>query len=107
MKKEPQSFTKQIMYVVVCLYFLGATIGTILVAVAALVDIMHGSPLDTAMFVAYAAYLGGPTATAIGFYAWKSKAENILKIANSNKVQQEQPVDISAFANSLFTNMEG
>ena len=32
------------------------------------------------------AYIGAPTATAFGFYAWKSKAENILKIAKSKKM---------------------
>lgn len=32
------------------------------------------------------AYIGAPTATAFGFYAWKSKAENVLKIAKSKKM---------------------
>ena len=32
------------------------------------------------------AYIGAPTATAFGFYAWKSKAENVLKIAKSKKL---------------------
>lgn len=32
------------------------------------------------------AYIGAPTATAFGFYAWKAKAENILKIAKSKKM---------------------
>ena len=31
-------------------------------------------------------YIGAPTATAFGFYAWKSKAENVLKIAKSKKM---------------------
>ena len=32
------------------------------------------------------AYIGAPTATAFGFYAWKAKAENVLKIAKSKKM---------------------
>lgn len=31
-------------------------------------------------------YIGTPTAVAFGFYAWKSKAENVLKIAKSKKM---------------------
>ena len=31
-------------------------------------------------------YIGTPTAMAFGFYAWKSKAENVLKIAKSKKM---------------------
>lgn len=29
------------------------------------------------------AYIGSPVAVAYGFYAWKSKAENVIKIAQS------------------------
>ena len=31
------------------------------------------------------AYIGAPTATAFGFYAWKAKAENIIKISAAIK----------------------
>lgn len=99
MKKKENSFTKSIMAVVVLLYFVGAFVGTVLVVVAAIVDIGMGVPLDTGMFIAYAAYIGGPTATAIGFYAWKSKAENILKIQNSASPNEKTPVDIEVLAN--------
>ena len=68
---KDSTFTKAYMSIIVFLYFTGALIGTVLVLVAAIIDIKHGTPLDTSMFIAYAAYLGGPTATAIGFYAWK------------------------------------
>ncbi|MDX9917312.1 MAG: hypothetical protein RBT15_04775 [Gudongella sp.] len=82
-KEETKNFSKSIMSTVVLLYFSGALIGTILVIISAIVDVKLGISIDTSMFVAYAAYLGGPTATAIGFYAWKSKAENVLKIGKS------------------------
>ena len=77
------SFSKSIMSTVVFLYFMGSIIGTALVILSAIIDLRLGTPLDTSMFVAYAAYLGGPTATAIGFYAWKSKAENVIKISKT------------------------
>lgn len=32
------------------------------------------------------AYIGAPTATAFGFYAWKAKAENIMKIGKSKQL---------------------
>ena len=34
-------------------------------------------------------YIGAPAATAIGFYCWKSKAENILKIAKNKKLDDK------------------
>jgi len=83
------TFTKSIMTIVVLLYFLGAILGGALVVVSALVDVKLGGAIDTQMFIAYVTYIGGPTATAIGFYAWKSKAENILKIQNSNQLSQK------------------
>ena len=82
------SFTKSIMSTVVFLYFMGSLIGTALVVLAAVMDVRHNNPLDTSMFVAYAAYLGTPTATAIGFYAWKSKAENVLKIGKTFEIDK-------------------
>lgn len=85
MKEKKIEFTKSIMSVVVLLYFMGAILGTILVIIAAVVNMKQEVGIDTAMFMAYAAYIGGPTATAIGFYAWKSKAENLLKIKYGNE----------------------
>lgn len=102
--KEKPSFTKSIMTIVMLLYFLGAIMGGVLVILAALIDVNLGGTIDTAMFIAYAAYIGGPTATAIGFYAWKSKAENILKIQNTNTlVQKEADTTIA----SALANMKG
>lgn len=80
---ETKTFTKSIMSTIVILYFFGFILGSILVIMSANTDIKLGSPVDSSMFMAYAAYIGGPTATAIGFYAWKSKAENMIKLSNS------------------------
>lgn len=82
-KNEASTFSKSILSTVVLLYFIGAIIGAFLVVTAARVDIKLNIPLNSTMFIAYATYIGGPTATAIGFYAWKSKAENLLKITKS------------------------
>ena len=83
MENKTNTFSKSIMSTIVFLYLAGALLGSVLVIVSAFVDIRLQVPIDTSMFMAYAAYLGGPTATAIGFYAWKSKAENIIKIGKS------------------------
>lgn len=91
-EEKTNTFTKSIMSIIVFLYFIGALIGTGLVILAAIIDIKLSTPLDTAMFVAYAAYVGTPTAIAIGFYAWKSKAENVLKIAKSFEIEKSVEV---------------
>lgn len=80
------------MSIVVFLYFMGAVLGTILVILSAIIDVKYQAQIDTQMFIAYAAYVGGPTATAIGFYAWKSKAENLLKIQLSNEIDDKSIV---------------
>lgn len=87
-ESRKNTFTKSIMSVVVLLYFIGATLGTALVILSAIVNLKHNISIETSMFIAYAAYLGGPTATAIIFYAWKSKAENVIKIAKSFEAEE-------------------
>lgn len=103
--KEKITFTKSIMIVIMLLYFIGFILGGVLVILAALADIRIGGPLNTGMFIAYAAYIGGPTATAISFYAWKSKAENVLKIHNSASKAIQKECD-STLA-SVLANMGG
>ena len=87
--ERENSFSKSIMSTIVLLYIIGALLGTLLVILAAVVDIKNGMPLESSMFIAYATYLGGPTATSIIFYAWKSKAENVLKIGQSFKAEED------------------
>ena len=89
---ETANFSKSIMSTIVLLYFLGAVLGGILVVISVAQDLNLNSPVDSSMFIAHAAYLGGPTATAIGFYAWKSKAENVLKIGKSLPEQNMEAV---------------
>lgn len=87
-QKEKLTFTKSIMSIVMFLYFVGVIIGTFLLIFAAYNDYKMGVAIDSSMFITYATYLCTPTATAIGFYAWKSKAENLLKIQQSYESQK-------------------
>ena len=110
-KEKKYTFTKIYMALIGVLYFVGAMIGGWLVITSALLDAEAGRSLDSSMFVAYATYLGGPTAIAIGFYAWKSKAENLLKIKNSlenrNKVHIEPLSDVNQRVLDTLANMKG
>lgn len=89
-QREKTTFTKSVMAIIVLLFFTGAVIGGILVVVSAMIDIKLGGNIDVSMFIAYGSYIGAPTTAAIGFYAWKSKAENVLKIQNSNIGENKQ-----------------
>lgn len=91
-QKYSSTFTKMTMRVIYFLFILGAIIGGVLVVCSAVWDTKLGFQIDTGMFIAYAAYLGTPTAVAIGFYAWKSKAENLLKIKASNEGKEHDPL---------------
>lgn len=79
------TFTKLSMILLYTIFVLGAIIGGVLTIWSAKNDITLGLQIDSAMFVAYGAYIGAPTTIAISFYAWKSKSENLLKIQYSNK----------------------
>ena len=51
--------------------------------------------IDTAQLGVLLAYIGAPTGITIGFYCWKSKAENMIKIAKSNPDVPMAPVDLN------------
>lgn len=87
-KEKKVTFTKLYMVLIGLLYLAGSMLGAFLVLWASSLDAEAGRPIDPQMFIAYAGYLAGPTAVAIGFYAWKSKSENLLKIKNSFDKQQ-------------------
>ena len=100
-KTEKTNFSKSIMSTIVLLYFIGSILGGTMVIVAAINDMRLSQTIDSAMFIAFATYIGGPTATAIGFYAWKSKAENVLKISKS--LESDQITEVV----TAITTMEG
>jgi arginine exporter protein ArgO len=67
-------YSKIVLGSVMLLYFAGAIFGGYIVM------------QDSSLLPELLAYIGAPTAVAIGFYAWKAKAENVLKIAKSKKM---------------------
>lgn len=65
-------FSKAIIAAVMATYFCGVAIGGWVVAHA---------PEQLGV---YLSYIGAPTAVSIGFYSWKAKAENMIKIKLSS-----------------------
>lgn len=101
---KKNTFTKSIMSIIVMLYVIGGVLGTLLVILSAVMDVINDRPLDVSMFIAYAAYLGTPTSIGIIFYAWKSKAENVLKIAQSFAVAETaETIEVM----NMLSNMGG
>lgn len=70
-------FSKLILLGVMLTYFVGIGIGAWVV--------LKVVPEQLSV---YLAFIGGPTAVAIGFYAWKAKAENVLKIGRTPEEQE-------------------
>ncbi len=71
--KRRIEFTKLVLLAVMLTYFLTVGVGAYL------------SFVDTTQYSTLAVLVGAPVTTAIGFYAWKAKAENVLKYKNDNK----------------------
>lgn len=70
-------FSKLILSAVLFSYFVGFGLGFWAVTV------------DISQLGAFLAYVGTPTATVIGFYSWKAKAENVIKIKQANPTETE------------------
>jgi hypothetical protein len=73
MDKKPKAktraeFSKILILLVMATYFVGVFVGVKLVF------------MDTTQLGVLLAFIGTPTAAAIGFYCWKAKAENLVKI---------------------------
>lgn len=79
-KQKKTEFSKIVLLLVMATYFVGLIVGIRIVL------------LDTGQLSALLLYIGGPTTTAIAFYAWKAKAENLLKIQKENP---ETPIDFN------------
>jgi Na+/H+ antiporter NhaD/arsenite permease-like protein len=75
--KRKIEFSKTILMFVMLAYFVTVGVG------------IHLSLIDPMQYSTLAMLVGAPTATAIGFYAWKAKAENVLKIHKENKKETE------------------
>lgn len=75
-----KTYTKMLVAAVMATYFLGFAAGGVLV-------LLYPEHLGE-----WLTYIGIPTATAIGFYCWKAKAENVLKMRREAP-QAEQKED--------------
>lgn len=71
-------FSKVVLGAVMVLYFVAAIYASVIV---------WNSPEH---LPEYLAYIGTPTATAIGFYAWKAKNENVIKVAKDLEKETEK-----------------
>lgn len=73
-----KTYTKILVFAVMVTYFLGFIIGGIL-------TIIYPEHLGE-----WLTYIGGAAVTAIGFYCWKAKAENTIKIEKNLKEHELQ-----------------
>ena len=77
-QKKRCEFSKLILGLVMACYFFGVGLGAVLVA---------RSP---EMLGEYLAFIGAPAAVAIAFYSWKAKAENVLKLSQTQLEKLEK-----------------
>jgi hypothetical protein len=76
--------SKLVLWAVLSTYFAGFGVGLWAVIV------------DVSQLGVFLAYVGTPTATVIGFYSWKAKAENVVKIKKANPEATEgAPIDLN------------
>lgn len=71
-------FSKIVLGAVMLLFFVGAVFGGYIVT------------CDTSGLGVLLSYIGAPTCTAIGFYAWKAKNENVIKVAKALEKEAEK-----------------
>lgn len=76
MKKRKKEFSKIVLGAVMISY-------TITLVYAYIITAFNPDNLGELL-----TFVGAPTAVAIGFYAWKAKAENVVKL-NSNEIKQK------------------
>lgn len=77
-------FSKLVLVAVLFTYFVGFAVAVRVVFI------------DISQLGVFLAYVGTPTATVIGFYSWKAKAENVVKIKKANPEETEgAPVDLN------------
>ncbi|MDR1736241.1 MAG: hypothetical protein LBR85_05155 [Oscillospiraceae bacterium] len=83
-KRRKFEYIKLILALVMLTYFVGVFVGVKIAFI------------DFSQLGVLLAFIGTPTAVAIGFYAWKAKAENIVKIKKDNPEETAGiPVDVN------------
>ena len=87
--KRTFEFSKAVLLAVMLLYFVAAGVGIAI------------SFIDYTQYSTLAMLVGAPTATAIGFYAWKAKSENVIKIKQEHPEEtMGVPVDLNNISGS-------
>ena len=77
-------FSKLVLSAVLLTYFAGFGLG------------FWAVTIDISQLGVFLAYVGTPTAVVIGFYSWKAKAENVVKIKKANPAETDGiPVDLN------------
>ena len=79
-KAQKISFSKIALMLVLSMYFLGVFLGVFIIIRILLITPEY----SVEAFVALLTYIGAPTSVCIGFYSWKAKCENTLKISHSH-----------------------
>jgi len=74
-KGRPTEFSKLVLGMVMGTYFFGVLFGSYIV--------YRASTEPGTLLAAWLSFIGAPTATAIGWYYWKAKNENMQKNAPS------------------------
>ena len=82
-QKRKFEFSKLILLLVLSTYFVGVFVGIKVVFI------------DVSQLGAVLAFIGTPTATAIAFYCWKAKAENLFKIKRDHPDASDVPLDLN------------
>ncbi len=75
-------FSKLLLMLVMSTYFVGAAVSFVIVFI------------DVTQLGVVLAFIGAPTATAIAFYCWKAKAENLIKIKQEYPEILKSPLDL-------------
>lgn len=76
--------SKLVLWAVLLTYFGGFAVG------------VRAVVIDPSQLGVFLTYVGAPTATVIGFYSWKAKCENVVKIKKANPEATEgMPVDLN------------
>ena len=83
-----REFAKYMVLFVMLTYFIGIFIGVFVV-----LEIIHEYPDSSVQaLIALLSYIGAPVVTAIGFYCWKAKAENVIKFSQQNGIKDPSEV---------------
>jgi len=80
---KKRSTSKIMLFLVMVVYFIGFGAG--IYAVTHILEMYPDQAVQA--LIAILSYVGAPTTAAIGFYTWKARGENIIKIPIEHKLE--------------------